>query len=69
MNSNNFIEIKINMEHVFLSLLPPTHPTTPTFLPTQTPGGPLSGPPALSTAECLMKDRTLHPVDPQERWM
>lgn len=33
MNSNNFIEIKTNMEHVFFSLLPPTHPTTHTFFP------------------------------------
>lgn len=31
MNSNNFTEIKINMKHVFLSLLPPTHPTTHAF--------------------------------------
>lgn len=29
MNSNNFIEIKINMEHVFLSLPPPTHTLQP----------------------------------------
>lgn len=41
MNSNNFIEIKINMEHVLFSLLPPKHPTTHTFFPTQIPGGPL----------------------------
>lgn len=35
MNSNNFIEIKINMEHVFLSRLPAL-----TFFPhTHTPGG------------------------------
>lgn len=64
MNSNNFIEIKINMEHVFLGLLPPTHLTTHTFLPTQTPGDLLSGPLVLSTAQCLMKDRTLNLGDP-----
>lgn len=69
MNSNNFIEIKINMEHVFLGLLPPTHLTTHTFLPTQTPGDPLSGPPVLSTAQRLMKDRTLNLGDPQMRRM
>lgn len=38
MNSNNFIEIKINMEHVFLGLLPPTQgtalPPTPAHTPT-----------------------------------
>lgn len=33
MNSNNFIEIKINMGHVFLSLLPPTYHTTQAFSP------------------------------------
>lgn len=69
MNSNNFIEIKINMEHVFLGLLPPTHLTTHTFLPTPTPGDPLSGPPVLSTAQCLMKDGTLNLGDPQVRRM
>lgn len=64
MNSNNFIEIKINMEHVFLGLLPPTHPTTHTFLPTQTPGGPLSGPPVLSTAQCFHEERDTEPGGP-----
>lgn len=45
MNSNNFIEIKINMEHVFLNPCPPTHPP---LLPSppliQIPGGPLPRP-------------------------
>lgn len=67
MNSNNFIEIKINMKYVFLGLLPPTHPTTHTFLLTQIPEGNLSGPPVLSTAQCLMKNGTLSLGDPQVR--
>ena len=37
MNSNNFIEIKINMEHVFLGLLPPTQRTTQALPPPPNP--------------------------------
>lgn len=64
MNSNNFIEIKINMEHVFLAS---SHPHIPQPIPfPHTNTGPLSGPPALPTAQCL-KDRTQNVGDPQER--
>lgn len=69
MNSNNFIEIKINMEHVFLSLLPSTQPTSHTFFPTQTPGGPPLGTRALPTAQCWMWYGTQNSGDPQEMRM
>lgn len=49
MNSNNFIEIKINMEHVFLSHLP-AHAFSPKHLGVHLPRSPV-----LSTAQDLME--------------
>ena len=63
MNSNNFIEIKINMEHVFLGLVPPTQrtqalPPPPNPPPTHTARGPLHGPPAQPATQGSRRQRT-----------
>ena len=55
MNSNNFIEIKINMEHVFLGLLPPTQRTTQALPPPPNPQPPHTHPPAQPATQGLRR--------------